>query len=276
MPRRASRSAAGPERAPRRLPARSCPSTHARRPAEPGQRQQQAGSDSPGAGAVSGTTSVAAVPQQLPHPGPLGPPRPGDRLPGAGTSSVVRRCGSARHARRRGRARAAAEHAQRAVGDLGERLGGQHGVDAARARRGSRRSARRRGTSRRTAPRRPGARGSRSARPARRPSRARATPTRRTPRRWSGGAGRRGRAGRPPCAPAIAAVILTIWTNATVPSCIRVPPDAGAASSGSRSAVARSTAASPARPRPARSTRRGSRTRRRRPPPGGRGCGPRR
>ena len=33
-----------------------------------------------------------------------------------------------------------------------------------------------------------------------------------------------------------------ICTNATVPSCIRVPPEAGAASSGSPSAVARSTA----------------------------------
>jgi hypothetical protein len=41
---------------------------------------------------------------------------------------------------------------------------------------------------------------------------------------------------------ASAAVILTIWMNATVPSCIRVPPDTGAASSGSPSAVARSTA----------------------------------
>ena len=41
---------------------------------------------------------------------------------------------------------------------------------------------------------------------------------------------------------AIAAEIFTICTNATVPSCIRVPPETGAASSGSRSAVARSTA----------------------------------
>ncbi len=37
-------------------------------------------------------------------------------------------------------------------------------------------------------------------------------------------------------------VIFTIWTKATAPSCIRVPPEAGAASSGSRSAVARSIA----------------------------------
>jgi len=40
----------------------------------------------------------------------------------------------------------------------------------------------------------------------------------------------------------IAALILTICKNAVVPSCMRVPPDAVVASSGSPSAVARSTA----------------------------------
>src|SRR5271166_1275291 len=40
-----------------------------------------------------------------------------------------------------------------------------------------------------------------------------------------------------------AAAILTICRNATVPSCIRVPPELGEANRGSRSAVARSTAA---------------------------------
>jgi hypothetical protein len=40
-----------------------------------------------------------------------------------------------------------------------------------------------------------------------------------------------------------AAAIFTICKNATVPSCMRVPPELGDASSGSRSAVARSTAA---------------------------------
>ncbi len=39
-----------------------------------------------------------------------------------------------------------------------------------------------------------------------------------------------------------AAVILTIERKATVPSCIRVPPEAGPASSGRPSAVARSIA----------------------------------
>ena len=39
-----------------------------------------------------------------------------------------------------------------------------------------------------------------------------------------------------------AVVIFTICRNATVPSCMRVPPEAGSAISGSRSAVARSTA----------------------------------
>jgi hypothetical protein len=41
---------------------------------------------------------------------------------------------------------------------------------------------------------------------------------------------------------ATAAAIFTIATNATVPSCMRVPPDAVDASTGSRSAVARSIA----------------------------------
>ncbi|CKR73373.1 Uncharacterised protein [Mycobacterium tuberculosis] len=41
----------------------------------------------------------------------------------------------------------------------------------------------------------------------------------------------------------MAAAIFTICRNATVPSCMRVPPELGDASSGSRSAVARSTAA---------------------------------
>ena len=40
-----------------------------------------------------------------------------------------------------------------------------------------------------------------------------------------------------------AAAILTICRNATVPSCMRVPPELGEATSGSPSAVARSTAA---------------------------------
>lgn len=39
-----------------------------------------------------------------------------------------------------------------------------------------------------------------------------------------------------------AAAIFTIWAKASAPSCIRVPPEDGEASSGSRSAVARSTA----------------------------------
>ena len=42
---------------------------------------------------------------------------------------------------------------------------------------------------------------------------------------------------------AIAAVMPIICRKATVPSCIRVPPETGAASSGSPSSVARSTAA---------------------------------
>ena len=41
---------------------------------------------------------------------------------------------------------------------------------------------------------------------------------------------------------ATAPEIFTIVTNAGVPSCMRVPPDAGAANSGTRSRVARSNA----------------------------------
>ena len=60
-------------------------------------------------------------------------------------------------------------------------------------------------------------------------------------RKWDP-AGRPGRADRADLCAATAAVIFTICRNATVPSCMRVPPEAGRAIIGRRSAVARSTA----------------------------------
>ena len=77
-----------------------------------------------------------------------------------------------------------------------------------------------------------------------------------------------------PCAPRRPRVILTICRKAAVPSCMRVPPDAGAASSGSPSRGGPLDGGDEPLGRGARrSTRPGSRTRRRPRRPGGRaGC----
>ena len=66
---------------------------------------------------------------------------------------------------------------------------------------------------------------------------------------------------------ATAAVIVTICTNAMVPSCMRVPPEAGRQITGRRSAVARSTARVSRSAAAMPTTRRGNRTRTPPPPP---------
>ena len=241
IPRRASRSASGPIGCSAVWPRRSCPRKTHGACAEAHQRDQQPGVVLALARAVERDHVGGGVPQQPSYAGPVGAARAGDGVP---RLDVGQR--RERHRRRGDRADPVPgreQDRQRAVQDAGDLLGRQDGVDDAvgvEVLRGLHALGERLAVERLVDPRPEEAdQGAR----ARRPSRGRASPTTPSRRRWWGGAGRRGRAGRRPCAPRPPAVIRTICTNAGVPSCIRVPPLIGPASSGRPSRVARSIAA---------------------------------
>ena len=196
MPRRACRSAAGPERGRGRLTDPVLADEHARLPVEPGQGHEDGGVLLALLGAVERDGAAAGVPQQVSYAEPLGRPGQLHRLPDR--PARRRRLSAEGQRRRDGRVH---EHGEGQVQQLGQVLGGDHCVDHAllgevlglldAGREGV-----------------PlerfvdlGPEEARRAHPARPRSRARATPTRHRRRPWSGGAGARGRAARQPGAP---------------------------------------------------------------------------